>query len=374
MSSDLSYREIPFFNYRKAFVHYEEEFVEIFRDVLHRGAYILQKDLEEFEAHLCDFLGVKHAFGVGNGTDALTIALLAADLKPGDEVLFPSHTMVASAGAIVYAGGVPVPVDIGPDHMMDAADLERAITDKTRAIMPVQLNGRTCNMDAIQAVADKHGLFIVEDAAQALGSQFKGKCAGTFGAAGTFSFYPAKVLGCLGDGGGVVTNDDRVADRICMLRDHGRLHDAEIRTWGMNSRLDNLQAALLDFQLRTYESTMQRRREIAAMYEERLGDLPEVVLPPGPSDDPNHYDVYQNYEIEAERRDDLREFLKANGIGTIIQWSGKAVHQWPGLGFDVHLPKTEVFFTRCMMLPMNMVLSNEDVEYICSKILAFYGK
>lgn len=374
MSSDLSRRDIPFFNYREAFVHNEEEFVAIFRDVLHRGAYIMQKDLQDFEAHLCKFLGVKYAFGVANGTDALTIALLAAGLQPGDEVLFPSHTMVASAGAIVYAGGIPVPVDIGSDHMMDPADLEGAITDRTRAIMPVQVNGRTCDMDAIQAAADEHGLFIVEDAAQGLGSRFRAKCAGTFGAAGTFSFYPAKVLGCLGDGGAVVTSDDHVADRIRMLRDHGRLDDAEIRIWGMNSRLDNLQAALLDFQLRTYDVTMQRRREIASMYEARLRDIVEIVLPPGPSDDPNHFDVYQNYEIEAERRDDLREFLKGNGIGTIIQWSGKAVHQWPGLGFSVQLPNTEAFFTRCMMLPMNMVICDEDVEYICSKIRAFYGR
>jgi len=158
------------------------------------------------------------------------------------------------------------------------------------------------------------------------------------------------------------------------LRDHGRLHDAEIRMWGMNSRLDNLQAALLDFQLRTYDATMQRRRKIASMYEERLRDIAEIVLPPGPSDDPNHFDVYQNYEIEAERRDDLREFLKGNGIGTIIQWSGKAVHQWTDLGFNVQLPNTEAFFTRCMMLPMNMVICDKDVEYICSKIRVFYGR
>lgn len=367
-------REIPFFDYRRAFLRTEEEFVSIFRDVLHRGAFILQKDLAEFEQHLAEFLGVKYVFGVGNGTDALIIALRAAGIRPGDEVLFPSHTMVASAAAIVFAGGVPVPVDIGPDHMMDPSDLERAITPRTRAIMPVQLNGRTCDMDAIQAVADKHGLMIIEDAAQGLGSRFKGRCAGTFGIAGAFSFYPAKVLGCLGDGGAVVTNDPEVADRVAMLRDHGRRADGEIRMWGVNSRLDNLQAAILDFQLKTYGATMARRRQIAAMYEERLGDLPELVLPPGPNADPNHYDVYQNYELEAERRDELRAFLKANGIGTLIQWGGKAVHQWPGLGFNVRLPDTERFFTRCLMLPMNMALSDDDVDYICAKVREFYGR
>lgn len=374
MSATELKREIPFFDYRRAFLRTEEEFVSIFRDILHRGAFILQKDLAEFEQHLAEFLGVKYAFGVGNGTDALIIALRAAGIRPGDEVLFPSHTMVASAAAIVFAGGVPVPVDIGLDHMMDPSDLERAITPRTRAIMPVQVNGRTCDMDAIQAVADKHGLMIIEDAAQGLGSQFNGRCAGTFGIAGAFSFYPAKVLGCLGDGGAIVTNDPEVADRVAMLRDHGRRADGEIRMWGVNSRLDNLQAAILDFQLRTYDATMARRRQIAAMYEERLGDLPELVLPPGPNGDPNHYDVYQNYELEAERRDELRAFLKANGIGTLIQWSGKAVHQWPGLGFNVRLPNTERFFTRCLMLPMNMALADDDVDYICAKIREFYGR
>src|SRR5262249_33720194 len=156
---------------------------------------------------------------------------------------------------------------------------------------------------ALQAVADKHGLVIVEDAAQGLGSKFRGRYAGTFGAAGTFSFYPAKVLGCFGDGGAVVTNDDAVARQIMLLRDHGRDEDGRVVAWGLNSRLDNLQAAILDFKLKTYPQEMARRREIAARYQAGLGDLPQVALPPAPDADPDHFDVYQNYEIEAEGRD-----------------------------------------------------------------------
>lgn len=374
MSTIAPTRQVPFFNYRGVFGAQEAAFVRIFKDVLGRGAFIMQSDLFEFEKNLAAFLGVKHAFGVANGTDALIIALRAAGLKPGDEVIVPSHTMVASPASIHFAGGVPVPVDIGPDHMIDPDSARKAVSSKTKAIMPVQVNGRTADMDAIQAIADEHGLFIVEDAAQGLGSKFKGKHAGTFGAAGTFSFYPAKVLGCLGDGGGLVTNDDRVAEQVHMLRDHGRHEDGEIQTWGLNSRLDNLQAAFLDFQLADYPNVVARRRELAGMYQARLGDLEELTLPPAPDSDPNHFDVYQNYELEADRRNELKEFLRERGIGTLIQWSGKAVHQWPKLGFNVSLPATERFFERCLMIPMNMTMSDEDLGYVCDTIREFYRK
>lgn len=366
-------KSIPFFNYRGAFAKDREKFLEIMGTVLDRGAFIMQSDCLDFEKNLAEYLGVKHAFGLANGTDAIQIGLMAAGLKAGDEVLFPSHTMVATPAAIAMAGGVPVPVEMGPDHMMDPSDLERAITSKTRAVCPVQVNGRTCNMDAIQAVCDRHGLFIVEDAAQGLGSKFKGRFAGTFGKAGTFSFYPAKVLGCFGDGGGLVTNDDEVADMVTMLRDHGRREDGEIRMWGFNSRLDNMQAAILNFQLATYDDVIARRRAIAAQYQALLGDMPQLTLPPAPDSDPDHFDVYQNYELEADRRDELKAYLAENGIGTLIQWSGKAVHQWPGLGFNVSLPKTERFFERCLMIPMNMTMTDDDVEIVAGTIRKFYG-
>ncbi|MCE9559699.1 MAG: DegT/DnrJ/EryC1/StrS family aminotransferase [Armatimonadetes bacterium] len=373
MSLATPTRNVPFFNYRGAFAQDREKFIEIMTNVLDRGAFIMQSDVFDFEKNLASYLGVKHAFGLANGTDAIQIGLMAAGLKQGDEVLFPSHTMVATPAAIHMAGGIPVPVEMGPDHMMDPGDLERNITSKTKAICPVQVNGRTCDMDAIQAVCDKYGLFIVEDAAQGLGSKFKGRCAGTFGAAGTFSFYPAKVLGCFGDGGGLVTNDDNVADAVTMLRDHGRREDGEIRSWGFNSRLDNMQAAILNFQLESYDSVIARRREIAAQYQAQLGDFDRVVLPPGP-DNGDHFDVYQNYELEADDRDALQVFLKENGIGTLIQWSGKAVHQWEGLGMTgAKLPKTEKFFTRCLMIPMNMTITDEEVGYVTGKIREFYA-
>jgi dTDP-4-amino-4,6-dideoxygalactose transaminase len=258
--------------------------------------------------------------------------------------------------------------------MLDAADVEQRITPRTRAIMPVQINGRTCDMDALGALARRHDLAIVEDAAQALGSRFNGQSAGTFGRFGTISFYPAKLLGCFGDGGAVVTNDDAVAEQVSLLRDHGRNEAGDVVAWGYNSRLDNLQAAILNFKLKSFPEAIERRRAIAALYQAGLGDLKELTLPPAPDADPRHFDVYQNYEFEADRRDELKAFLEAQGVRTIIQWAGTPVHQFRELGFTVQLPKTDILFTRCLMLPMNVALSNDDVAYIVGVIRRFYGK
>jgi len=372
MASALAQTTIPFFNYRGAFSAREEEFIDIIRDVLRRGAFIQQRDLAEFEDALARYLGVSHALGVGNATDGLIFCFRAAGIGAGDEVIFPSHTMVASPAAVAHVGGIPVAVDCGPDHLIDPDAIEAAITERTKAIMPVQLNGRTADMDRIESIASRYGLLIIEDAAQALGSKFKGRYAGTFGVAAAFSFYPAKILGCFGDGGAVVTNDAEVARKISLLRDHGRNEQGEVETWGFNSRLDNLQAAILHAQFRDYDEIIDRRRSIARLYDSLLSDLAEVVLPPGPDQGGDHFDVFQNYEIEADRRDELRSYLSDKGIGTIMQWGGTPVHQFKGLGFTVSLPKTERFFERCLMLPMNMMVTDDEVRYIAATIRGFY--
>jgi len=364
---------VPFFNYPYVFTSREEKFMEIIRDVGRRGAFIMQKDLADFERHIAAYVGAKYAVGVANATDGLHLAVRAAGIGPGDEVIFASHTMVATAAAIYFAGATPVPVDCGPDHLIDPESVRSAITPRTKAIMPTQLNGRTADMDALQAIADEHGLLIIEDAAQALGSKFKGKCAGTFGLAGVVSFYPAKTLGAFGDGGIVFTNDEEMYRKLLLLRDHGRDATGEVVMWGLNSRLDNLQAAILDYKLTYYDDEIARRRQIASLYQAYLGDVRELVLPPAPDSDPDHFDIFQNYEIEAERRDELRAYLSEHGVGTLIQWGGKAVHQFEKLGFNVRLPNTERLFERCLMLPMNTSLSDEDVLYVSNTIRDFYG-
>lgn len=365
---------IPFFDYPRLFADEEDMLLSIVRDVGRRGAFILQRDLAQFEENLAHFLGARHALGVGNATDGLIIALRAAGIRKGDEVIFSSHTMIATASAIHFAQAIPIPVECGPDHLIDPASVEAAITPRTRAILPTQLNGRTADMAALQMIANKNGLAIIEDAAQALGSKFRGQCAGTFGAASAISFFPAKVLGCLGDGGAVATNNDGIHDRMLQLRDHGRRADGEIVSWGLNSRLDNLQAAILDARLKKYEAVIERRRAIARLYRLRLASLEEITLPPGPDGDPDHFDIYQNYEIEALKRDALRAHLKASGIGTLVQWGGKAVHQWEKLGFTEKLPFTEKMFGEILLLPLNMSIADDDVHHVCDVIHDFYRR
>lgn len=367
-------RTIPFFPYADLFKKDEVILTEIMMGVCRRGAYIQQQECKDFEINLAKFMGVKHAFGVANGTDAIIIGLKAVGIGPGDEVILPSHTYIATAASVHLVGATPVLAECGPDHMLDVFDVEKRITPNTKAIMPVQVNGRTCDMNALQAVADKHGIMIIEDAAQGLGSKFNGQCAGTFGKFGTISFYPAKLLGCFGDGGAIVTNDDDLAQSIALLKDHGRNAEGRVVAWGYNSRLDNLQAAVLDYKLKSYPKEIDRRRSIAARYQSGLDDLVELDLPPGPDADHLHFDVYQNYELEADLRDDLRIYLDQQGIKTIIQWAGTPVHQFKELGFTESLPKTDAFFSRCLMLPMNSAVTDEEVDYIVKAIRNFYGK
>lgn len=368
-------RNVPFFNYPHLFKSREDDFIRIFKDVGYRGAYILQKDLKEFEDNLAAFAKTKYAVGLANGTDAIWIALMAAGIGKGDEVIFASHTYIATAASIHFVGAVPIPADCGKDHMIDPESIKKLITPKTRAILPTQVNGRCCDMDAIMEIAKEHNLIVLEDAAQGLGATFKGKGVGSFDKGGTISFYPAKNLGSFGDAGGFVTNDKDMYEKVMLLRDHGRNDDGVFVMWGFNSRLDNLQAAFLNYKLGYYQDEIVRRRQIAQMYQDNLSGIPELLLPPAPNSDEKYFDVYQNYELEAERRDELKVYLKENGIGTLIQWNGQPVHSITSLGFSGSgLPHTEEMFRKCLMIPMNTALSDEDVLYVCTQIRKFYNK
>ncbi len=370
----MSARNVPFFEYPRLWADDREDLLSIIDEVSSTGGFILQKAVSDFETELATYTGSNFSVGVGNATDGMEIFLEAIGLNLGDEIIISSHTMLATASAIKVAGGVPIPVDIDTDNLISVEAIEDAITPRTVGIMPTQLNGRICNMDAILKIAEKNGLFIVEDAAQALGSRYKGQHAGTFGLASDISFFPAKVLGCLGDAGGVLVNDKSLYHQIYQIHDHGRDLDGEVKRWGRNSRLDNIQAAILSFKLKSYENVISRRREIANMYQERLEFLDELQLPPAPETEGDNFDVYQNYELQADNRDDLKSYLSENAIGTLIQWGGTAIHQFTNLGFDQICPNADRFFDRCIMLPMNVFITNDDVDYICKKIIDFYRK
>jgi dTDP-4-amino-4,6-dideoxygalactose transaminase len=367
--------KVKFFDYPLQFKMYEKEYMEIIRDTFGRGAYILGQDLERFEENLARFVGTKHAVGVGNCTDALLLALCAGGIGPGDEVISVSHTFVATIEVIKFLGATPVFVDIADDHNMDVNLVEPAITARTKAIVPVSLNGRiVSNIDALVGIAERHNLVIIEDSAQSLGATYKEKGAGTFGLAGCFSFYPAKLLGTFGDAGAVVTDDALFAEKVRMLRNHGKGTGTDINTWGLNCRMDNIHAAILDFKLGKLKGWITRRREIAGMYNAGLSMVKELKLPPAPVENGDQYDVYQNYEIEAAKRDELLEYLSKRGVESTRPWGGKGVHQFSALGFqDVSLPRTERFFGDALMLPLYPELNNEQVQFVVASIREFYN-
>lgn len=363
---------IPFFNYSELFKQNQSEYLKIIEEVCSRGAFILQSDLAEFEINAAKFINVKHFIGVANGTDAIWLGLKAAGIREGDEVILPSHTYVASPAALHFVGAKPILAECGDDNMLDVNDIEHRITNKTKGIMPVQINGRCCNMDAIHQIAIKYNLRVFEDSAQAFGAKYNNKYAGTFGLFGTFSFYPAKLLGCFGDGGALVTDDDELAKKVRLLRDHGRDQNGDVIEWGFNSRLDNLQAAILNHKLKSYPNEIIRRRDIALKYNNGLKDIKELVLPPPPINK-KYFDVYQNYELRAEKRDELMAYLESQNIKTIVQWAGSPVHSFDKLGFkNISLPKTESFFKKCLMLPINLTLTDDEVNEIIFKINKFY--
>ena len=272
-------KNIPFFNYPSLFNDHEEGLIKIIKEVSSKGAFIMQDELKEFETNLARYTDSKHAIGVANATDALQMLMMAGGIGPGDEVLFCSHTMVATASSIHFTGALPVPIEAGDDHLIDIDSIEKSINSNTKAICPTQLNGRVANMDEILSIAQKYDLQVYEDAAQALGAKYDGRFAGTFDMGGCISFYPAKILGCFGDGGAILCNDDSVADKLRLMRDHGRDESGDIPIWGFNSRLDNLQAAILNYYFDDYEKTVKRRREIAEIYNSGLKDTKNIVIP-----------------------------------------------------------------------------------------------
>ena len=366
--------KVRYIDYPQQYQKMRTEVLNVIDDTLSKGDVMLRQQLRGFEANFARLVGTRYAVGVSNCTDAMRLSLHAAGIGPGHEVVTVSHTMVATVAAIHHCGATPVLVDIGDDHNMDVDMVDAAITARTKAILPVHLNGRVCSMGKLMPLAERYGLLIIEDAAQALGGSFNGTKAGAFGFAGCFSFYPAKLLGAFGDGGAVATNNLETYERIMLLRNHGRMDDGNISEWAYNCRLDNIHGAILDVKLKHLPDWIARRRWIARMYYEGLHDLPELHLPAPPLDEGPYFDVFQNYEIEAEQRDALRAHMTEHGIETMLPWGGKGVHQFSRLGFNHYrLPRTELMFQRALMLPLYPDMIDHDVEYVIQVILGFYG-
>jgi dTDP-4-amino-4,6-dideoxygalactose transaminase len=361
---------VRFVDFPRAFSTIEPEVMATIRQVLAGGDLMMRQQMLDFEQHLAEFVGTADAVGVSNCTDGLRLTLEALGIGEGDEVITVAHTFVATMAAIHHVGASPVLVDVGDDRNMNVDLIEAAITARTRAIMPVHLDGRLCRMDRVMEIAAKHSLIVVEDAAQALGASYNGTRGGAFGVAGAFSFYPAKLLGAYGDAGAVVTSDARLAERLRALRDHGRISKSDLNGWGWNCRLDNLQAAVLDLKLKKLPEWIGKRRQLAAIYDEALADLPQVKRPPAPDHSP-YFDIFQNYVIEAERRDELARHLTERKIETMVSWP-KPMHHQP-IGLDhFTLPRTEALSGRVISLPLTTELDQEQILTVGDSIREFY--
>ena len=363
--------KVPFVNYPLQYFSLKKEIDGTISRVLKNGDLILRKDVEDFEKSIAKFSGVKYAVGVNSGTDALIFSLIAAGIKEGDEVITVSHTFFATIEAIHHCKARPILIDVRDDFLMDESKLERAINRRTKAVILVHLNGFCCNMEKIMKIAKKHKLLVIEDTAQALGAKYKGKEAGSFGIAGCFSFYPAKSLGCFGDGGAVATNSFPIAEKVRLLSNHGQKTKKSIVCYGFTSRLDNIQAAVLNVKIKYLPKWIKRRREIAGIYSNGLLNIKEIKTPLVRK---GCFDTYQNYVIRAEKRDQLFDFLKKKGVETLIKDSIPN-HLQKGLNLNkFSLPKTEEFAKQVISLPMYPELKNNQIDYVIKQLKDFYGE
>jgi len=362
---------IPFLDLGAINGRHRDQLEAAFRRVLDSGWFILGKELEAFEGEFAGYCGAKHCIGVGNGLEALHLILRGYGIGAGDEVLVPANTYIATWLAVSYAGARPVPVEPLPGTCnIDPDRIEAAVTGRTKAVMAVHLYGQPADMEPICAAAGRHGLKVVEDAAQAHGARYRGRRTGALGDAAGFSFYPGKNLGALGDGGAVTTDDDRLAERLRTLRNYGSKIKYRNEEMGYNTRLDELQAAFLREKLKALDGENAQRARLAARYRELLADsgllLPEVPAWAEP--------VWHLYTVRTEKRDALQRYLTERGIGTMIHYPIPPHLQsaYAELGLKQGaFPITEAIHNEILSLPMGPHLDEEQVAQVCAAVLGF---
>ena len=361
-------KPIPLMDMVAQYRSIKEEIDQAISEVLEKGHFILGPNVAAFEKEIAAFLGVKHGVGVASGTDALILAMRALDIGPGDEVIVPSYTFFATAEAVLLVGATPVLVDVEPaTYTIDVTQIASRITDKTKAIIPVHLYGHPANMTAVMELAREHKLKVIEDNAQAFGAEHRGEKTGSIGDVACLSFFPSKNLGGCGDGGMVVTNDDSVAERIRMLRTHGWRKKYFPEVVGYNSRLDELQAAILRVKLRHLDGWNERRRELADVYRARLEGT--RLKTPVESDGNRH--VYHLFILEVEDRDSFQEQLKAQGIPTAIYYPQPLHLNEPlnHLGYKLgDFPVSEKASERTISIPFYPEISEEQIDRVVTVV------
>jgi len=366
-------KQVPFLDLKALYLEVKEEMDTAYRRVMESGWYILGQEVAAFEQEFAGYCGVKHCIGVGNGLDALHLILRAMEIGPGDEVIVPANTYIATWLAVTYAGAIPVPVE--PDertYNIDPNRIEEAITPRTRAILPVHLYGQPADMDPILEIAKRHNLKVIEDAAQAHGARYKGKRIGRLGDAAGFSFYPGKNLGALGDGGAVTTNDDVLADRIRALRNYGSRVKYHNELKGFNSRLDELQAAFLSVKLRKLDEWNARRKVIADIYLKGLAEVPDLTLPYVPDwAEP----VWHLFVVRTSERDRLQKNLADQGIQTLIHYPVTPHKQGAYKELNhLALPISERIHKEVLSLPIGPAMVEKDIGCVMTAVKSFTCK
>ena len=366
---------VPFFDSKQHYRSIKDEVDAHVKRVMDSCRFVLGENVDSFEREFARFCGTDYAVGVANGTDALHLALLACGIGKEDEVITMPNTFIATTEAISQTGAKIVFVDIDSwTYNIDVAQIEGAINEKTKTILPVHLFGQSADMDSIMKIARKYNLKVIEDACQAHGAEYRGKKAGSIGDAGCFSFYPSKNLAAFGDGGMVITDGNKIAQKIKMLRDHGQMKKYEHLVEGYNSRLDEIQAAILRVKLKRLDEQNKLRRKNAWIYNELLKDVDEVVTP-FEAEYGKH--VYHLYVIRTEKRDELQEYLKSNGIGTGLHYPIPLHLQkaYEYLGYkEGDFPVAEECAKQILSLPMFPELTPKEIEKVASEIKTFFAR
>jgi dTDP-4-amino-4,6-dideoxygalactose transaminase len=363
---------VPYVDIAGQHASLKSELLEAIGRILDGGQFVLGPEVERFEEAFTEISSAKYALGLNSGTDALILGLKALGIGPGDEVITAPNSFIASAAAIAHVGAKPIFIDVRNDYNMNPDLIEGAVTKHTKAIMPVHLTGRPADMDPIIDVAERRGLFIVEDAAQAVLASYRDRKVGSFGEFGCFSLHPLKTLNACGDGGVITTNDSRLFDKIQLLRNHGLKTRDACDVWGFNSRLDSFQAAILLVKLKYLEEWTELRRDNAKIYQTELVDIPGISVP---HDKDHERAVYHTFVIQAERRDELKQFLIQRGIGTSIHYPipihlQKAAEY---LGWrEGSFPIAEQQAKRILSLPVYPGLTRGQLEYVADAIRQFY--
>ncbi|HET55724.1 MAG TPA: DegT/DnrJ/EryC1/StrS family aminotransferase [Ignavibacteria bacterium] len=387
--------KVPLLDLKPQYNFLKSELDEALLRVAQSQYFILGPEVEKMEKEFCDFLGSKYAYGVSSGTDALLLALMSIDIKPGDEVILPTYSFFATAGVVARLNALPVLTDCDPvTFNIDPNDIEKRITKKTKAIIPVHLYGQSAEMDQIMEIAKKYNLYVIEDAAQAISTQYKnGKSVGTIGHIGCYSFFPSKNLGCFGDGGLVTTNDDELAYKLKIMRVHGGDPKYYHKVIGGNFRIDALQAAVLSVKLPHLNSWSQKRRNNAQLYSKlfiekglassegmtQFNDIEKILLPKAvyESDTLQNFHIYNQYVVRVKHRDELRAYLTDKSIGTEIYYPIPFHLQecFNYLGHDKgDFPVSEFCADTSVALPIYPELSGEQINYVVDSIEEFLSK